>query len=62
MLALAGRFVEGCGETNLRCKRNLAHVVEHLAAGSSFATPAGRAQAIREPREAASSSTPRSCT
>ena len=52
-LALAGRLVKGYGEPNLRGKRNLAHVVDHLAAGGTFATPAERAQAIREAREAA---------
>ncbi len=52
-LALAGRLVKGYGETNLRGKRNLAHIVDHLAAAGTFATPAERAQAIREAREAA---------
>ena len=52
-LALAGRLVKGYGDTNLRGKRNLAHVVDHLATGGAFETPAARAQAIREAREAA---------
>lgn len=52
-LALAGRLVKGYGDTNLRGKRNLAHIVDHLATGGAFDTPAARAQAIREAREAA---------
>ena len=52
-LALAGRLVKGYGDTNVRGKRNLAHIVDHLAAGGRFETPAARAQAIREAREAA---------
>lgn len=52
-LALAGRIVKGYGDTNVRGKRNLAHIVEHLAAGAGFETAAARAQAIREAREAA---------
>lgn len=52
-IALAGRLVKGYGATNLRGKRNLAHLLEHLASGGTFASPAARAQAIREAREAA---------
>jgi indolepyruvate ferredoxin oxidoreductase beta subunit len=51
-LALCGRLVKGYGDTNARGKRNLAHIVDHLAT-RPFATPAARAQAIREAREAA---------
>ncbi len=39
-LALCGRLVKGYGATNERGKRNLAHIVEHLADGGAFATPA----------------------
>ena len=44
-LALCGRLVKGYGATNERGKRNLAHIVTHLAASD--------AAAIREAREAA---------
>jgi indolepyruvate ferredoxin oxidoreductase beta subunit len=52
-IALAGRLVKGYGETNARGKRNLGHILEHVAQGGEFATPAERAQAVREAREAA---------
>ena len=52
-LALAGRLVKGYGATNERGKRNLAHILEHLAEGGAFATAAARAEAIRAAREAA---------
>ena len=52
-LALCGRLVKGYGSTNERGKRNLAHIVDHLAAGGAFAGPAQRAAAIRAAREAA---------
>ena len=52
-LALAGRLVKGYGATNERGKRNLAHILDHLADGGTFATPAARAEAIRAAREAA---------
>jgi indolepyruvate ferredoxin oxidoreductase beta subunit len=52
-VALAGRLIKGYGATNVRGKRNLAHLIEHLATGGSFATPDDRAAAIREAREAA---------
>jgi indolepyruvate ferredoxin oxidoreductase beta subunit len=42
-IALCGRLVKGYGATNLRGKRNLAHILDHLAS----------AEAIREAREAA---------
>lgn len=50
-IALCGRLVKGYGETNERGKRNLAHILEHLAAGT--ASVERRARAIRETREAA---------
>jgi indolepyruvate ferredoxin oxidoreductase, beta subunit len=52
-LALCGRLIKGYGATNERGKRNLAHIIDHLATGGSFATTAMRAQAIRQAREAA---------
>ncbi len=52
-LALCGRLVKGYGSTNERGKRNLLHIVDHLASGGAFATPAQRAVAIRAAREAA---------
>jgi indolepyruvate ferredoxin oxidoreductase beta subunit len=52
-IALCGRLVKGYGTTLDRGKRNLAWVLEHLAIGGSFATPAQRAGAIRQAREAA---------
>jgi indolepyruvate ferredoxin oxidoreductase, beta subunit len=44
-LALCGRLVKGYGATNERGKRNLAHIVTHLATSD--------AAVIREAREAA---------
>ena len=52
-IALCGRLIKGYGATFDRGRRNLAHVVEHLATGGSFATAALRADAIRQAREAA---------
>ena len=52
-LALCGRLIKGYGATNERGKRNLAHIVDHLASGGAFATPSARAAAIRQAREAA---------
>ena len=52
-LALCGRLIKGYGATNERGKRNLAHVLDHLAVGGSFANASARAAAIREAREAA---------
>jgi len=52
-IALCGRLVKGYGTTNERGKRNLAHIVAHLVRGGSFASPATRAAAVREAREAA---------
>ena len=52
-LALCGRLVKGYGATNERGKRNLAHIVDHLAEGGAFANAAARTAAIRQAREAA---------
>lgn len=52
-IALAGRLVKGYGETNLRGRRNLEHILAHVAASGAFETAAARARAIREAREAA---------
>ena len=52
-VALCGRLVKGYGATNERGKRNLAHIVDHLAIGGTFATSDARAAAIGLAREAA---------
>ena len=52
-IALCGRLVKGYGATNERGKRNLTHIVDHLAAGGCLATFSERAAAIRQAREAA---------
>lgn len=52
-IALCGRLIKGYGATNERGKRNLAHIVDHLATGGAFATISARAAAIRQAREAA---------
>jgi indolepyruvate ferredoxin oxidoreductase beta subunit len=52
-IALCGRLIKGYGATNERGKRNLTHIVDHLAAAGEFATSAARASAIRQAREAA---------
>ena len=52
-IALCGRLIKGYGATNERGKRNLVHIVDHLATGGTFATIAARAAAIRQAREAA---------
>jgi len=52
-LALCGRLVKGYGATNERGKRNLAHIVDHLADSGAFASATARAAAIRQAREAA---------
>jgi len=52
-LALCGRLIKGYGTTNDRGKRNLVHIVDHLATGGAFAAPMQRAAAIRAAREAA---------
>ncbi|MEP7207572.1 MAG: indolepyruvate oxidoreductase subunit beta family protein [Casimicrobiaceae bacterium] len=50
-LALCGRLVKGYGETNLRGKRNLSHIMTHLA--TTDAPAPMRAVAVREARDAA---------
>jgi indolepyruvate ferredoxin oxidoreductase beta subunit len=52
-IALCGRLIKGYGATNERGKRNLSHIVDHLAADGLFADDATRAAAIRQAREAA---------
>jgi len=52
-IALCGRLIKGYGATNERGKANLTHILDHLAAGGSFATAVERASAIRHAREAA---------
>jgi len=52
-VALCGRLVKGYGATNERGKRNLEHIVNHLAQGGAFDADAERAAAIRRAREAA---------
>ncbi|GAA4332569.1 indolepyruvate oxidoreductase subunit beta family protein [Variovorax defluvii] len=51
-IALCGRLIKGYGSTNERGKKNLLHVVDHLAALPG-ATPLARAEAIASAREAA---------
>ena len=52
-IALCGRLVKGYGATNERGKRNLAHILAHLAAPHGGHDAATRAAAIRAAREAA---------
>jgi indolepyruvate ferredoxin oxidoreductase beta subunit len=53
-IALCGRLIKGYGSTNERGKRNLLHVVDHLAeAPLPDGAPARRAAAIAAAREAA---------
>jgi indolepyruvate ferredoxin oxidoreductase, beta subunit len=52
-IALCGRLIKGYGATNARAKANLAHILDHLVAGGTFATAVDRATAIRQAREAA---------
>jgi len=47
-LALAGRLVKGYGATNERGKRNLMHIVEHLAAAGAGAIRAAREAALAD--------------
>jgi indolepyruvate ferredoxin oxidoreductase beta subunit len=51
-IALCGRLIKGYGSTNERGKKNLLHVIDHLAALPG-AAPAARAEAIAAAREAA---------
>jgi indolepyruvate ferredoxin oxidoreductase beta subunit len=52
-LARCGRLIKGYGETNVRAKQTLAHILAHLANDGSFTNAAARAAAIRAAREAA---------
>ncbi|VTU15502.1 putative indolepyruvate oxidoreductase subunit B [Variovorax sp. SRS16] len=53
-IALCGRLIKGYGSTNERGKRNLLHVIDHLAtAPLPDGSPAARANAIAAAREAA---------
>jgi indolepyruvate ferredoxin oxidoreductase beta subunit len=52
-IALCGRLVKGYGATNERAKANLAHILDHLVTGGTFATPTDRAAAIGRARDAA---------
>ena len=53
-IALCGRLIKGYGSTNERGKRNLLHVIEHLAAAPlPDGSPAAHAGAIAAAREAA---------
>ena len=52
-LALCGRLIKGYGSTNERAKRNLQHILQHLAPASVNPSPPGRADAVRQAREAA---------
>lgn len=52
-IALCGRLIKGYGSTNERGKDNLMHVLEHLAAGATFASNDLRAVAIAAARSAA---------
>ena len=51
-LALCGRLIKGYGATNERGKRNLMHIVDHLAEAPGTSA-AARAEAVRQAREAA---------
>jgi indolepyruvate ferredoxin oxidoreductase beta subunit len=52
-LALCGRLIKGYGSTNERAKRNLQHILQHLAPASVNPSPEWRADAVRQSREAA---------
>lgn len=51
-IALAGRLVKGYGATHQRGRRNLDHVLEHVA-GAGFSDADARLAALRAAREAA---------
>jgi indolepyruvate ferredoxin oxidoreductase beta subunit len=51
-ITLCGRLIKGYGATFDRGRRNLAHILDPLAA-LPFASPAARAEAIRQARDAA---------
>jgi indolepyruvate ferredoxin oxidoreductase beta subunit len=52
-LAMCGRLIKGYGSTNERAKRNLQHLLQHLAPESVNPSPQWRADAVRQSREAA---------
>ena len=52
-LAQCGRLIKGYGGTHDRGRDNLLHILLHLAQGASFDSPAERAHAIDQAREAA---------
>ena len=52
-LAMCGRLIKGYGSTNERAKRNLQHILKHLAPASINPSPQWRADAVRQSREAA---------
>jgi indolepyruvate ferredoxin oxidoreductase beta subunit len=52
-VALCGRLIKGYGNTNERGKESLLHVLKHLALEAEFASPAERAHAIAQARNAA---------
>jgi indolepyruvate ferredoxin oxidoreductase beta subunit len=52
-LAQCGRLIKGYGGTHVRGRDNLLHILRHLAQGAAFDSPAERAHAIDQAREAA---------
>lgn len=52
-LAMCGRLIKGYGSTNDRAKRNLQHILQHLAPASVNQFAPWRADAVRQAREAA---------
>jgi indolepyruvate ferredoxin oxidoreductase beta subunit len=52
-LALCGRLIKGYGSTNERAKRNLQHILQHLAPASVNPSAPWRTDAVRQAREAA---------
>ena len=52
-LALCGRLIKGYGSTNERAKRNLQHILQHLAPASVNPSTQWRADAVRQARETA---------
>ena len=52
-LAQCGRLIKGYGGTHDRGRDNLLHILRHLAQGAVFDSPAARALAIDQVREAA---------
>jgi indolepyruvate ferredoxin oxidoreductase beta subunit len=52
-LARCGQLIKGYGSTNERAKRHLQHILQTLRAGVAHPSPAWRAQAIAQARQAA---------